>query len=138
MARRAPPKDMLDLANQYTDKPYAPYSGFRVVSVVRGGSGRLYVGVNVENASYGLTVCAERVAVFKAVTEGERNIKEVLVYALDSDEPVFPCGACRQVIAEFSSDGSTIIYAYSAKTGRWRAATLRELLPETFKLDIER
>ncbi|MCE4624438.1 MAG: cytidine deaminase [Desulfurococcales archaeon] len=135
MASRVIPEDMLELARRYRDRPYAPYSRFRVVSVVRGESGRLYVGVNVENASYGLTVCAERVAIFNAVTEGERRIREVLVYALDSDEPVFPCGACRQVIAEFSPDGSAIVYAYSAKTGKWGAALLRDLLPEAFKLE---
>ena len=135
MTSRYIPEDMLELAKRYRDRPYAPYSRFRVVSVVRGGSGRLYVGVNVENASYGLTVCAERVAIFNAVTQGERRIREVLVYALDSYEPIFPCGACRQVIAEFSPDGSTIIYAYSAKSGKWRSALLRDLLPETFKLE---
>ena len=133
MLEETPPRDMLDLARKYRDRPYAPYSNFRVVSVVRGGSGALYPGVNVENASYGLTICAERAAIFRAVSEGERRISEVLVYAIDSDEPIFPCGACLQVIAEFA-DGDARIYAYSEKTGRYEVATLSQLLPKIFKL----
>ncbi len=127
-------EELLEFARLYRDRPYAPYSGFRVVSVVRGGSGRLYAGVNVENSSYGLTVCAERVAVFNAVTNGERIIREVLVYALDSEEPVFPCGACLQVISEFSPSGDTMVYAYSEKSGRLEAARLSDLLPRRFSL----
>ena len=127
--------DMLRLARAYEDRPYAPYSGFRVVSVVRGASGRLYPGVNVENSSYGLTMCAERSAVSRAVAEGERRITHVLVYALDSDEPVFPCGACLQVLSEFSPEGDTVVYAYSARTGHVEKALLRELFPRAFRLE---
>jgi cytidine deaminase len=126
--------EMLDLAKQYRERPYAPYSNFRVVAVVRGGSGRLYPGVNVENSSYGLTICAERSAVARAIAEGERIIREVLVYAIDSEEPVFPCGACLQVLAEFSASGDTTVYAYSEKTSRLEKALLRDLLPRAFRL----
>ena len=126
--------DMLRLARAYEERPYAPYSGFRVVSVVRGASGRLYPGVNVENSSYGLTICAERSAVSRAVAEGERRITHALVYALDSDDPVFPCGACLQVLSEFDPAGNMVVYAYSARTRRLEKALLRELMPRAFRL----
>jgi len=130
-----PPRDMLELAKSVLPNAYAPYSGFRVASVVRAGSGRLYAGVNVENSSYGLTVCAERVAVFSAVTNGERLIREVLVLAGDSDDPVFPCGACLQVLAEFSPPGGAlVVHAVSARSGRYERAFLRDLLPRAFRL----
>ncbi len=129
-----PPGDLLEAAKRVAGNAYAPYSGFRVASAVRAESGRIYAGVNVENSSYGLTVCAERVAVFSAVTNGERAIREVLVYALDSEEPVFPCGACLQVLSEFSPEGDTIVYAYSPRSGRCERASLRELLPRAFRL----
>ena len=130
--------DMLRLARAYRERPYAPYSGFRVVSVARGASGQLYPGVNVENSSYGLTICAERSAVSRAVAEGERRITHVLVYALDSDDPVFPCGACLQVLSEFDPEGNMIVYAYSATTGRLEKALLRELMPKAFRLSRRR
>ena len=108
---------------------YAPYSRYRVAAAVRASSGRVYRGVNVENASYGLTICAERVAIFSAVTEGERSIKEVLVLT-ERGEPAPPCGACLQVISEFGDD-DTVIYSVSLEGGRkvWR---LRDLLPVRF------
>lgn len=108
---------------------YAPYSRYRVAAAVRASSGRVYRGVNVENASYGLTICAERVAIFSAVTEGERSIKEVLVLT-ERGEPAPPCGACLQVISEFG-DNDTVIYSVSLEGGRkvWR---LRDLLPVRF------
>jgi cytidine deaminase len=127
------PEDMISLAIKYLDKPYAPYSKFRVVSVVRGGSGRLYPGVNVENSSYGLTVCAERVAVFRAVTEGERSIREVLVCGLDTDEPLVPCGACLQVLSEFA-DPDAKVYSCSWRSGKVKVYRLVEMFPFAFKL----
>jgi len=127
------PQDLLEAARRVVENAYAPYSGVKVAAAVRGGSGRIYVGVNVENASYGLTVCAERVAVFNAVTNGERVIREVLVLS-DSNEPMPPCGACRQVIAEFASP-DTPIHSVSLKTGRHASWKLQELLPHAFKLE---
>jgi cytidine deaminase len=94
---------------------------------VRTKSGRVYTGVNIENASYGLTICAERVAVFKAVSEGDRDIEVVAVYT-DTEEPTPPCGACRQVIAEFNPD-ALIVMASRKKTVVVR---LSELLPHAF------
>src|SRR5580704_17693768 len=79
---------------------YAPYSKFKVGAAVLGASGKIYSGCNVENASFGLCNCAERTAVFTAVSSGEENILAVALYA-ETDHPVLPCGACRQVIHEF-------------------------------------
>lgn len=95
--------------------------------MVKTKSGRIYTGVNIENASYGLTVCAERVAVFKAVSEGDRDIDTVVVYT-DTDEPTPPCGACRQVIMEFNPN-ALIVMAGRKKTV---TAKLSELLPSAF------
>ncbi len=126
-----PHSDLLRAAVAASRNSYAPYSGFRVAAAVRAGSGKVYTGVNVENASLGLTVCAERVAIFKAVSEGEREIREVLVYAVDSYDPVPPCGACLQVIAEFARDDVEIVMV--SGTGRIERARLSQLLPKRFK-----
>lgn len=131
MTSSTPPAGLLERAREAARHSYAPYSGFRVAAAVVAGSGKVYTGVNVENASYGLTVCAERVAIFKAVSEGERIIREVLVYAADSDEPMPPCGACLQVIAEFGGD-DTVVHMVS-RTGKYVRATLKELLPRAFR-----
>ncbi|MGC9114559.1 MAG: cytidine deaminase [Fervidicoccaceae archaeon] len=119
---------MLELAKKVIENSYSPYSKFRVSSVVLGESGKLYYGVNVENVSYGLTVCAERVAIFKAVSEGERKVKAVLVYTEGKDLP-YPCGACRQVIAEFGKDAEIIV---SNGEGKIERTNLEELLPKAF------
>ncbi len=126
-----PPSDLLRAALEAVRNSYAPYSGFRVSAAVRTGSGRVHTGVNVENSSLGLTVCAERVAIFKAVSEGEREVEEVLVYAADSDEPVPPCGACLQVIAEFARGDPRIVMV--SRTGKTVEARLSELLPRAFR-----
>jgi len=131
-----PPRDLLEAALSVAHNAYAPYSKFRVASAVRDERGAVYAGVNVENSSYGLTVCAERNAVFQAVSRGARRIVEVLVVAFDSDEPVYPCGACLQVLAEFS-DGSTLVHALSWKTMKYSRATLSELFPRPFGLRSE-
>ncbi|ESQ24642.1 MAG: cytidine deaminase, homotetrameric [uncultured Acidilobus sp. JCHS] len=123
------PQDLLEAALSIIKNAYAPYSGYRVAAAVRASSGRVYRGVNVENSSYGLTVCAERVAIFNAVTEGERSIKEVLVL-VERGPPAPPCGACLQVISEFGDD-NTVIYSASLEGGvmKWR---LKDLLPFRF------
>jgi len=109
------------------DRAYAPYSRFRVGAAVLAGSGRIYTGANVENASYGLTACAERVAIFKAVAAGERSIRAV---AVCTENGVAPCGPCRQVMREFA-DGRVAVYLLDAE-GRGRETTLDALLPESF------
>jgi len=105
---------------------YAPYSDFAVGAALLGKSGRVYTGCNVENASYGLSICAERVAVFKAVSEGERDFEAIAVV---TEKGVTPCGACRQVLMEFGDDIQVIM---ADAAGEYRVLTLRELLPEAF------
>lgn len=106
---------------------YAPYSKFHVGAAIEADDGSVYVGCNVENASYGLTICAERMAVGAAVAAGKRKLKRVAV-ATAVEPPATPCGACRQVLAEFGLD-LEVIAAGPTSERRWR---LRELLPEAF------
>ena len=110
---------------------YAPYSNFQVGAAVLGGSGKVYLGCNVENASYGLTVCAERVAIFKALSEGEREIRAVVVCAGES-EPAPPCGACLQVMAEFAPKDEPLTVVTCSADGRHDANTLSDYLPTPF------
>lgn len=93
-------EDLIQIAKAARQFAYAPYSGFKVGAAVLTSNGRVFSGCNIENVSYGLTNCAERTAIFKAVSEGEANFKAIAVVA-DTAEPVPPCGACRQVILEF-------------------------------------
>lgn len=122
-------EELIKIATNIIDRAYAPYSNFKVASIVKTKSGKIYTGVNIENASYGLTICAERVAVFKAVSEGDRDIDTVIIYT-DTDEPTPPCGACRQVIAEFNPN-ALIVMASRKKVITQR---LSELLPNVFSL----
>ena len=107
---------------------YSPYSKFRVGTAVLAGSGKIYPGCNVENASYGLCNCAERTAIFTAATAGERKIKAVVVFT-PTPTPTMPCGACRQVINEFGRNAIVISVCNSAKR---IATTLPALLSEAF------
>jgi cytidine deaminase len=109
---------------------HAPYSKFRVGAALLTKSGKVYTGVNVENASYGLTNCAERVAIGKAVSEGHRKFQAIAVAAPSAS--LSPCGACRQVLAEFGE--MVVICADSRNTKRLQIHLLSELLPHTFKL----
>jgi cytidine deaminase len=95
--------ELIAAARAAREKAYAPYSKFKVGAALRTRSGRVFHGCNVENLSFGLTICAERNAVFAAVAAGETQFEAIAVVA-DSVQPVTPCGACRQVLAEFSSD----------------------------------
>ena len=121
-------KTLLKQAIQVRENAYAPYSKFKVGAAVRGKSGQIYLGCNVENASYGLTSCAERNAIFQAIAQGEQNLSEILVVA-DTQEPVVPCGACRQVMQEF---GIKTVYR-SNLAGTVVQHKLSELLPIGFK-----
>ncbi len=121
-------EELLEIAKAAVERSYSPYSKVRVCAVLCGEDG-IFTGVNVENSSYGLTVCAERIAVFKAVSEGKRKFSRMLVYS--PDVVPFPCGACRQVMAEFFSGNFEVIVASSKEVMKFK---LSQLLPYTFKL----
>lgn len=120
-------KKLIEAAIEAREKAYVPYSGFKVGAALLSKSGKIYQGSNIENASYGLCNCAERTAIFKAVSEGERQF-EALAVAGDTIGPIAPCGACRQVIAEF---GIPVIIMANLK-GESRQVSLTELLPFAF------
>lgn len=112
------------------DKAYAPYSKFRVGAALLTAGETIYTGCNIENSSYGLTCCAERVAIFKAVSEGEKHFTAMAVVS-DSEEYCSPCGACRQVLAEF---GDQILIFMANNAGQYRVQKVSELLPGYFSL----
>ena len=122
-------RDLADAARAARANAYAPYSRFHVGAAVLLENGASLTGANVENASFGLTCCAERVAVFKAVSEGETAITAVAIVT-DVSPPAAPCGACRQVICELAP-AARIVFGAGGRIGRtW--ASIRELLPEAF------
>ena len=120
-------KELMKIARKARQNAYAPYSHFAVGAALLAESGKVYTGCNIENASYGLTCCAERNAIFAAVGAGERRFK-MLAVAADSPEPVAPCGACRQVIAEF---GIPVVVMGNLKEAT-KTMTAEELLPYGF------
>ena len=124
-------EQLIDLAKQAKESAYAPYSRFRVGAALLCADGTVYTGCNIENATYGATICAERTAVFKAVSEGHRDF---VMLAITSDSETFtaPCGICRQVLAEFCPDELPVLM--SDREGRFRKMLLGELLPEAFRL----
>src|SRR5919108_575864 len=118
---------LIDVANTARQRAYVPYSNYRVGSALRTKTGRLYTGVNIENAAYPQTMCAERVAIFKAVSEGEKEFEVITVV---TDNGVAPCGGCRQVMAEFGLD--TIVLMADGNGKLLKETTVGELLPEAF------
>jgi len=123
-------------AKDYRESAYAPYSHFKVGAAVIGGSGKAYLGCNVENASYGLSVCAERVAIFRAISERETSIKAVVIVGGEK-QTARPCGACLQVITEFSpEDDPTLIVTCDANLN-YDVHTIRDYLPMPFALEPE-
>ena len=123
-------QSLIDLANTTRQRAYAPYSNYPVGAALRTKSGRIFTGVNVENAAYPHTICAERVAIFKAVSEGE---KEFEIISVVTDNGGSPCGGCRQVMAEFGLDTIVLIADGSGKLVK--ETTVKELLPEAFMPD---
>jgi cytidine deaminase len=119
---------LVEAARQARENAHAPYSNFRVGAALRATSGRIFGGSNVENATYGLTVCAERVAIFKAISEGERGFDAIAVVP-DSDTLTPPCGACRQLIWEFCGDVPVILANLKGKT---ETLQMRDLFPKPF------
>jgi cytidine deaminase len=121
--------ELIERAREAQREAYATYSGFKVGAAILAEGGEVFSGCNVENSSYGLTICAERVAVFKAVSEGKRKFKSVVVF---SDRLVFPCGACLQVLAEFSP-GMEVYLA--TNQGKVKKYNLSDLLPKPFRIN---
>jgi cytidine deaminase len=122
---------LIQAAQKAFERAYAPYSNFHVGAAVLTDQGQIFTGCNVENASYGLTICAERSAIFTAVqqTQGKLGLRAVAV-ANRAQLPCSPCGACRQVIAEFGED---VIIIFQGKNG-FEQSSIAELLPHTFRL----
>ena len=118
-------EQLVTQAIESAGKAYAPYSKFQVGAALLASDGRVFTGCNVENISFGLTICAERNAVFSAVAAGCREFSKIVIVA-DTDEPVSPCGACRQVLAEFNPNLEILLANYHGKQLR---LNLLELLP---------
>ncbi|MCH5586622.1 cytidine deaminase [Shimazuella sp. AN120528] len=122
-------KQLIDEAISASKQAYVPYSNFKVGAALLTADNTIYRGCNIENASYGLTNCAERTAVFKAVSEGVKKIQAIAVVG-NTDGPISPCGACRQVLAEFCGDDTQIILANLK--GDFVVRTINDLLPGHF------
>ena len=120
---------LVEAARDVREHAHAPYSGFRVGAAVLTEAGNVHLGCNVENASYGATICAERAAIFAMVTSGEKDLAAVAIF-VDDAEPAMPCGMCRQVIAEFGRDVKIV----TATPARTKHSTIAALLPEAFVL----
>ncbi|HEX7004679.1 MAG TPA: cytidine deaminase [Trueperaceae bacterium] len=125
------PRELLDAAREAFANAYVPYSKFRVGAALRTRSGTVIKGANVENSSFGLTRCAEQSAIQAMATMGEREFDEIVVYT-DSDPPASPCGACRQVLAEFSP--TAVVHLVNSE-GDTVTTTVADLLPGAFSLE---
>jgi len=124
--------ELINIARKAAKNAYCPYSNFHVGAAVL-ANGKIYTGCNIENASYGLTICAERVAIFKAMADGKRNINAIAISCIDSKESdraelKMPCGACRQVISEFADENTVILVD---GVGQFK---ITDILPKAFKL----
>lgn len=120
--------ELLEQAKKAKEYAYVPYSNFRVGAALLGKSGKVYLGCNVENAAYGVTNCAERTALFKAVSEGEREFTAIAVTS-DSDDITYPCGVCRQALVEFAPDMDVVS---SNRELEFEILRADELLPRYF------
>ncbi len=121
--------NLLDLVVENSRHAYVPYSHFPVSAVLVAEDGQIFTGVNIENASFGLTNCAERTAIFKAVSEGVLDFSEIVIYG-ETEKPISPCGACRQVMAEFFEQDLKVTLV--AKDKSTVEMTVGELLPYSF------
>jgi len=121
-------EDIIAIANVARDRSLAPFSNFHVGAAIETEDGKVYTGCNIESASYGLTVCAERVAIWKALSEGERHFKRLAIVA-DTETLTPPCGTCRQIIWEFARDATIVLANLS---GEQEIIQMRDLLPRAF------
>ncbi len=127
-------EELIRLAKEARERAYAPYSEFKVGAALLTEDGEVFTGGNVENASYGLSVCAERVAVVKAVSEGHTKFRRLVVVA-DTEEPCPPCGVCRQMLYEFAPDMPVLMVNLE---GKEKELTVRQLLPEPFGDEVRK
>ena len=119
---------LIDAARQARERAHAPFSQFKVGAAVEDETGRIFTGCNIENATYGLTLCAERLAVFKAISEGAAKLKRIAVVAA-TDVLTPPCGACRQILWEFCGDAELILANLS---GKQETLSVKEIFPRPF------
>ena len=128
-------RELLELARKASENSYSPYSKFPVGAALECSDGTVFTGCNIENAAYGDTICAERTAVVKAVSEGKRDFTRIAVWG-NSRDYCYPCGSCRQVLSEFCEADMPVILAN--KEGEYKLVSLGELLPLAFtKEDME-
>lgn len=124
-------KELIESALSVLDRSYSVYSKYKVAAAVEMDDGSVFNGVNIENASYGLTICAERSAIANAITNGDsRKIDKIAI--VNPDSYPYPCGACRQVISEFTKDAEIIV---ARNTGDYKLYNIKDLLPASFSLD---
>lgn len=128
-------KKLYELALKALENSYSPYSNFPVGVALLTKNGKVYLGTNIENASYGLTVCAERVAIFKAVSEGEKEFSKIVIVDKDGNG-IPPCGACRQVMFEFSPDMEILLY--DKEQGKFMTYRVKDMLPVGFDLEANK
>lgn len=121
--------DLVSLAIDASKHAYVPYSHFPIGAALKTKDGTIYTGCNIENASFGLSNCGERTAIFKAVSDGHKELAEIAIYG-ETQKPVSPCGACRQVMAEFFEPSSLVTLI--AKNGQTLEMTVGDLLPYSF------
>jgi cytidine deaminase len=121
-------EELIEAATRVRENSYAPFSDFRVGAALETDDGEIIAGCNVESASYGLTVCAERVAIWKAISEGKRKIKHIAVVA-DTEDLTPPCGVCRQIIWEFGGDIPVVL---ANLKGKVETVQMKDLLPRAF------
>ncbi len=123
-------KALIDMALKAMENAYAPYSGFKVGAALLCSDKKVYTGCNIENSSYGASNCAERTAIFKAVSEGEREFEKIAIVS-SSGNFTFPCGICRQVLSEFMYDKTVVLFSEKDGISEFK---VKDLLPEAFRL----
>lgn len=123
-------KALIDMALKAMENAYTPYSGFKVGAALLCSDKKVYTGCNIENSSYGASNCAERTAIFKAVSEGEREFEKIAIVSSSGDF-TFPCGICRQVLSEFMYDKTVVLFSEKDGISEFK---VKDLLPEAFRL----